>query len=244
MIVFDKVFRDRGIELSRAEIAGPMGREKKDHIRTLLMLPHASEQWARQHGSGWTEQDVEEMYRCFEKILAGYVAERAHPLKKVAETIQILRDRGILIGSTTGYTAEIMEHVLPVAEAGGYRPDFVVTPDVTGIGRPSPFMMYECMKRANVYPPTAVVKIGDTLADIAEGKNGGAWTIGLLTGSNLLGLDENEAETIGKEELSERKEQARMKYLEQGSDFVADHFSDLPEIFHLIEARMQGQISL
>lgn len=239
MKVFDSVFRDSGIELTRREIAGPMGREKKDHIRELLKLSQAGEQWRHTHGADWTEQDVEEMYRKFEETLAACVAERAHPLDQVAETVEILRKRGIVIGSTTGYTAEIMEKVLRVAEADGYKPDYVITPEVTGIGRPSPFMMYECMRRAAVYPPKLVVKIGDTLADIAEGKNGGAWTIGLLTGSNLLGLDEKEAEIMDVGELNERKEKARMKYLEAGADFVADQFSDLPGIFDVIETRIR-----
>ena len=44
------------------------------------------------------------------------------------------------------------------------------------------------MRRLNVYPPSAVVNVGDTVVDIQEGKNAGAWSIGILTSSNLLGL--------------------------------------------------------
>lgn len=240
VMVFDKVFRSEGIVLTREEINGPMGKEKKEHIRELLSLPAAREQWQKTKQRSWTEEDVEALYQRFEQILSENVASRSKPLDGVAETVKVLRARGIQIGSTTGYTADIMKRVLPVAAAGGYQPDFVVTPDVTGCGRPTPFMLYECMRQAGVYPPRAVVKVGDTITDIKEGTNAGAWTVGLLTGSNLLGLDEKEAETIEAQTLCARKEQARLRYLAAGADFVAERFTDLPEIFSIIETRMKG----
>ena len=239
VMVFDKVFRSAGIVLSRAEINEPMGKEKKEHIRELLSLPSASEQWQKAQQRSWTEADVEALYQQFEQVLSENVASRSKPLEGVAETISLLRGQGLKIGSTTGYTAEIMKQVLPVAAAGGYAPDFVVTPDVTGCGRPSPFMLYECMRQAGIYPPQAVVKVGDTITDIREGKNAGAWTVGLLTGSNLLGLDEEEAERIDGQTFAARREAARLRYLAAGADFVAERFTELPEIFSIIEERLQ-----
>ena len=35
-------------------------------------------------------------------------------------------------------------------------------------------MLFECMRRLGVYPPSAVVKVGDTVVDIQEGKKAGA----------------------------------------------------------------------
>ena len=48
------------------------------------------------------------------------------------------------IGSTTGFTRSIMEHVLPVAAAQGYAPDTVVCSDDLPEGRPAPLGMYRC----------------------------------------------------------------------------------------------------
>lgn len=90
----------------------------------------------------------------------------------------------------------MMEQVIPKAAEMGYQADCVVTPDVTGIGRPTPFMLFECMRRLEVYPPRAVVKVGDTVVDMLEGKNAGAWSVGILTGSNLLGLSQEEYEAL------------------------------------------------
>lgn len=69
-----------------------------------------------------------------------------------------------------------LSRVVPAAEKHGYSPDCVITPDITGVGRPTPFMLFECMRQLNVFPVKSVVKVGDTLTDILEGKNAGAWS--------------------------------------------------------------------
>ena len=103
---------------------------------------------------------MDALYRKFEDTLHQVVAERSDPMEGVVETVEALRKAGLKIGSTTGYNDWMMQEVLPRAAAGGYTPDCVVTPDATGIGRPSPFMLFECMHRMNVYPPCHVVKSG------------------------------------------------------------------------------------
>ena len=175
-VVFDRVFQEEGICLTKEEINAPMGMEKKAHIRALLSSLSGGRQWKERYGTSWTEEDAERLYEKFEGILYQMVAEYSVP--------------------TTGYTSQMMKQVLPKARGLGYEADCVVTPDVTGASRPTPFMLYECMRRLNVYPPSAVVKVGDTVVDIQEGKNAGAWSIGILTGSNLLGLTQAEYEAM------------------------------------------------
>jgi phosphonoacetaldehyde hydrolase len=50
----------------------------------------------------------------------------------------------------------------------------IVTDSETVKGRPSPFMVFDCMHNANIYPVEAVVKVDDTAAAISEGRNAGA----------------------------------------------------------------------
>ena len=85
------------------------------------------------------------------------------------------------------------------------------------------------MLRMNVYPPRTVVKVGDTVSDILEGKNAGAWSIGVLTGSNLLGLTKEEYDAMDFEQRQEKKRKAEEKYLQAGADLVIDHIGLLPE---------------
>ena len=102
-------------------------------------------------------------------------------------------------------------------------------------------MLYECMRRLNVYPPSAVVKVGDTVVDIQEGKNAGAWSIGILTGSNLLGLTQAEYEAMAPDELEQRKQAAAERYLEAGADLVIDSIRELPDAVAEINRRMAEQ---
>lgn len=205
--VFDRIFSKENVHFTRAEINEPMGMEKRDHIRTLLQTATGTEQWKQSHGKMWTEEDVDNLYHNFEATLFEVVAEYSKPINGVVETVAELRKQGLKIGSTTGYTAQMMEQVLPGAVAAGYKPDCLITPEQTGYSRPTPFMLFECMRRLQVYPPCTVVKVGDTVMDILEGKNAGAWSIGILTGSNAMGLTEAEYEAMDATELQQKKMQ-------------------------------------
>lgn len=237
--VFDRIFRNADVRFTKEEINEPMGIDKRTHIRTLLQSEKGSTLWHNAHGSDWTEDDVDRLFAQFETVLLDVVAEKSDPLPGVVETVNELRDAGIKIGSTTGYTAEMIGRVLPGAAAGGYQPDCVVTPDDTGIGRPTPFMLFECMRQLNVYPPTHVVKVGDTLADIAEGKNAGAFAFGVLEGSNLLGLSAEEAASMEMAELYARRSEARTKYLNAGADDVINTIRDLPKAIKRLNKKLQ-----
>ncbi len=96
------------------------------------------------------------------------------------------------IGSTTGYTRDIMERLLPVAEAAGYAPDNLVCAGDLAAGRPTPLMMYRCFADLGVYPPDAVVKVDDTEPGIAEAIAAGSWAVGVTLSGNLCGLTPDE----------------------------------------------------
>lgn len=237
--VFDKTFSDRGINFTKAEINAPMGMEKKAHIRSLLETARGTEMWQKVYNRSWTEEDVENIYREFENNLSGVVAKYSNLIPNVKETVEALRSADIKVGSTTGYTSEMMEFVTPVAKEQGYEPDCVITPDVTKHSRPTPFMIFECMRRLNVYPPKHVVKVGDTAMDILEGKNAGAWTVGVLKGSNLVGLSQEEYESMDAHKLAALNAEASEVYLENGADFVINDITELPNIIKHINELMK-----
>ena len=74
MVVFDRVFKEAGIQLSREQINGPMGLEKRAHIKQLLELEDATKQWKETYNRMWTEDDVDQLYETFEEKLAQVVA--------------------------------------------------------------------------------------------------------------------------------------------------------------------------
>lgn len=236
--VFDLVFTNHKIKLSAEEIDRPMGMEKRAHIKSLLSCESGTNQFKQVNGRMWDDNDVENYYEEFEGTLYDVVADFSTPIDGVAETVDKLRAAGLKIGSTTGYTSQIMERVIPKAESLGYKADAVVTPDIAGGSRPAPYMIFHCMQELGVYPPCEVVKVGDTVVDIEEGKNAGAWSVGILQGSNLLGLSKEEYDAMDAAELAKRKEKAEAVYREAGADYVIDSIRELPDIIAQINARM------
>lgn len=81
----------------------------------------------------------------------------------------------------------MMDVVLPAATAKGYAVDNCVTPDGLPAGRPAPYMIYKNMADLAIPSVDCVLKYGDTIADIKEGINAKAWTVGVVLGSNELG---------------------------------------------------------
>ena len=90
-----------------------------------------------------------------------------------ADVVAELRREGVKIGSTTGYTREIMAEILPVAARQGFAPDSLVCTGDTPDGRPTPFMLYKTLLDLEVWPAWSVIKVDDTEVGIAEGINAG-----------------------------------------------------------------------
>ena len=85
--VFERVFTEAGIALTREEINGPMGMDKKTHIRSLLSLDTAGSQWKEKYGRCWDEEDVERLYAAFEDELYRVAAEYSSPIAGTVEAV-------------------------------------------------------------------------------------------------------------------------------------------------------------
>lgn len=240
-VVFDETFKARKIYLTKAEILKPMGMEKRDHIRALLSTESATDQWQREYGRDWNENDINDMYESFEARLAEVVADFSEPIDGIVETVKQLRESGVIIGSTTGYTGEMMKNVIPRAKALGYEADYVVTPEIVGGGRPAPFMIYENMRNFKIYPPESVIKVGDTVMDILEGKNAGVWSVGVLDGSSEVALSKEEMAILSEEELNRHRRAAIDKYTAAGADYIINSIKELPELIKKINEKMQEE---
>ena len=61
--------------------------------------------------------------------------------------------------------------------------DCTVSAEQVGAGRPDPGMIRYIMKWAGIRDPNRVLKVGDTAADVEEGKNARVWTAAVLSGT-------------------------------------------------------------
>lgn len=241
--VFIEIFKAAGVDVTMAEARAPMGMLKRDHIKSMLEMPRISSAWEKIYGRGFTNQDIENLYSSFEPLLLASLAEYTAPLPAVIETVKELRENGIKIGSTTGYTDSMMRIVSKGAKEKGYEPDYWITPDSThSYGRPYPYMIFRNMEELRLSAPWKVVKVGDTAADIQEGINAGVWSVGVVVGSSQMGLSYEEFEGLseaGKLQAIKNTEQA---FLDCGADFTIKTIKDvLPLIEKINSMLLQGK---
>lgn len=202
--VFVDVFERFGVAVTTGEARRFMGLAKKDHIRAMAALPRVAEAWRSAHGRPPAESDVEALYAATEPLMIAAVRRHAAPIPGLLEFVEALRRRGVKIGTSTGYTRPMMEALVPEAAAAGYRPDAVVCSSDVPAGRPHPYMCYLNALKLEAYPLWAMIKIGDTESDIAEGRNAGMWTVGVTRSGNLVGLSAEELERLAPAERGRR----------------------------------------
>ncbi|MDR2089764.1 MAG: phosphonoacetaldehyde hydrolase [Clostridiales Family XIII bacterium] len=228
---FKKAFVDFGLTPTIEETRAPMGMQKRAHIEAMLSGERLSARWRDLNGRPWTDGDVDEIYARFEPALFAVLRGHAAPLPGVLETVARIREMDVRIGSTTGYTAAMMELVAGAAASAGYAPDCLVCPDeVGGVGRPYPYMIWRNLEKMGVLSVGEALKVGDTAADMQEGKNAGCLVVGVIEGSSMLGLSEAELGALREDEKRRAFEEARRGYMWAGADRVIDNIRELPEL--------------
>ena len=227
---FMEAFAHHGVPVTMEETRKPMGMLKRDHIRTMLNMERIAAEWKRVHGHEATEEDVDAVYAQFEPKLFSILDQYAAPKPFAVETAAKLREMGVKIGSTTGYTDQMMAVVTQGAARQGYAPDAWFSPDsVQGLGRPYPYMIYANMAQFQIPSVADVVKVGDTVADIQEGKNAGILSLGVLEGSSVLGLTQEEYEALPPQDRERVLARAKETFLAAGADGVLLNLSQLPQ---------------
>jgi phosphonoacetaldehyde hydrolase len=243
VLALTTLFVKNGIVLSTEDARRDMGLLKRDHIQAILALPTVSSAWRITFGKEPAPEDVSRLFDEFGPLQMDIITQHSQLIDGVADIVRHWQNRGILIGSTTGYTREMLTPVLAQAAACGYQPDASVCPDDVGAGRPAPLMLARNAQLLNVYPPSACVKIGDTISDIEEGHNAGMWTIGLTRTGNMIGLDAVAFERLPATQKKSLLEQASATLHEAGAHFVAEDLSACDPILAQIEARLEGDAS-
>lgn len=228
---FMEAFKAWNLDVTLEEIREPMGMAKRDHIETMLNMPRIRELFLAHYQRDFTQSDIDDIYILFEKQLLSSLSQHATPKPYVLEAIQAIRDMGMKIGSTTGYNHKMMEIVTVGAKAYGYEPDVWYCADhVDGFGRPYPYMVFKNMQTLGIASVDAVVKVGDTQSDIAEGLAAGVRTIGVVEGSSEMGLSEEEWAVLDENEKDKYRIQTREHFLSYGANFVIDNFYELPKL--------------
>jgi len=236
--VFQAVFAMRGIQVTDAQAREPMGIPKWDHIFAVGTNPAVNTLWKEKFGTDFNATDADDIYKDFVPHQIGIIAQYCDMIPGAVDAVNKMRDMGMKIGSCTGYTPDIMETCRAAAKKAGYVPDAVFCAGDTPQGRPGPSLLLANMIELDVYPPEAVVKIGDTVADIEEGLNARTWTIGVAARGNEVGLSCEAYESMPANQLKPLVNAAYKKLTMAGAHYVVDSLADVPAVIEEINARL------
>ena len=85
------------------------------------------------------------------------------------------------------------------------------------------------MEALGIEKTSQVIKVGDTVSDIKEGKNAGVLSAGIVVGSSEMGLTLTEYEALSQEEKEIRCAQVTEKFLAAGADKVFRTIEELTD---------------
>lgn len=120
----------------------------------------------------------------FETAYDGRIDDGVAAINGAADTISRLRDAGIKVVLTTGFSPTTQKRILDVL---GWNDlvDAYLAPGDAGRGRPFPDLVLTAALRAQVSNMAAVAVVGDTSNDIDSGRRAGASVlVGVLTGAH------------------------------------------------------------
>lgn len=205
-----------------------MGIEKHEHIAKLVQLPEIQTAWQKRYNRLLTPDDELMLFDQFETFLLKRLATQTELTPFVLETQAYLHQNDIKIATTTGYTRPMLELVAQQASQLGYQPDLMVSKEDVQNGRPSPDMIHKIQQTLKLNKPQIIIKVGDTVVDMLEGRNAGVITIGVLESSSLIGLTATELAALTPTKRQTLISEAKKTLLAAGAADVINNLSQLP----------------
>ncbi len=187
---FLKAFTDNKVTADHALFKSNRGKDKLEVIHLVL---------------GNTQHDINlahSIYDSFAKNVENEI-QNFSPAEDAEEIFNYLRQKSIKIGIGTGLSRYLLEKMLAHVKWDTTLFDYIGISNEIGRGRPHPDMIFDFMHKLKITNPKQVFKIGDTVADIQEGKNANVITVAILAGTQT------------KEELEKEK-----------PDFIFDNLPD------------------
>jgi len=237
--IFVDALKSFDMQISMKQARGPMGLSKWQHIRTLLDHPEIARQWQERHGAQPSKADVDAIYERFMPMQLAKVGAYSQAIEGAAKTLAWLRQRGLKIGSCSGYPRQVLDVLLPQAAAEGIVPDHVVSGDeLSAGGRPGPYMALANMLALQLSNVAACIKVDDTVPGIEEGLSAGMWAVGISLSGNEVGCTRAELAQLSPQERTALRTLAEIRLRDAGAHYVIDTVNDLPAVIEAIDARL------
>ncbi len=233
-----RLFNDASVPITANEARIPMGTHKREHIHALLQMPRITTAWENHYGHKPNEKTLEELYQRFTPLQIEVIGQCSDLIPGAASVLKAMTNKGLKLGSNTGYNRAMLEAVLPLVKEQGYEPESAVCVDDVSHGRPLPEMCLKNMLDLRVGCVQACVKVDDSCVGIEEGLNAGMWTVGLAISGNEVGLDLKEWQALSVEQQKHLRAQASGRLYAAGAHYVVDSIADLPVCLEDIERRL------
>lgn len=181
--VVDGGLVDRAFLAAMREVGLPEERfgDATEHVRRTMGQPKGVVFAAILGDAGLVADAVAAFDR---SVLADIAAGRVSEIPGAADALAALRERGVKVCLTTGFTAEVQNAIV---EHLGWRPliDLALAPSPGVRGRPYPDLVLSAMLRLEIDDVSSVAVAGDTANDLWTGTRAGARVVaGVLTGAH------------------------------------------------------------
>lgn len=173
---FVGAFAKAGLAIAPEQVHQHRGKEKREAIGSLLR------ELGQVDSPELNEQAAAIFSDFVDKLRAG--VDSLREIRGTPEVFRFLKGRGIRVGVGSGFPQEVVNAIVDKFgwEAAGLV-DYVGCAEEVRASRPDPKMIVHAMAKLGIADPQCVLKVGDTVVDILEGKNAGTWTVGVLSGS-------------------------------------------------------------
>lgn len=166
---FDAAFTEHGITVQQSRIQQIRGMDKKEAIDIIL-----SEE---RHSSKLKTQIFDSFKKNVQANLENFVE---HPA--LTRIVRELHNRKILIAVASGLPSDLFQALHRRLGWASYAFAYTNVYENCSKGRPHPEMIFTMCTYLGIDPEN-VLKVGDTIADIEEGKNAGAFTAAVSIGT-------------------------------------------------------------
>lgn len=239
--IFVEAFKkEYAFDITLDEARGPMGLGKWDHIDNLLKQKSINERWKAQFKREPSKEDVDNIYNTFLPLQKEKVSDFSSLILGAKEAINSLKEKGIKIGSCSGYPRVVLDVLISAAAKNGYQPDCVIASDDLNGSRPLPTMALKNAIELKVSDVAHCVKVDDSAPGIYEGKSAGMWTVALLLSGNEAGFTQEGFLNASVQEKEEAREIAKKAFLPSAPHYSIDTIADLPAVIDKINKRIES----
>ncbi len=167
---FRNAFQSQQVLVDEKIITSNRGKSKISMIKEVLIQQNASIELA------------EPIYESFKNSIHTGL-DNFFENEEAEKVFSFLKQKNIKIGIGTGLSVSLFDEIYNHLDWRRHDFDYIGISESIGKSRPDPAMIFDMMDKLNIFSSRQVLKVGDTIADIKEGKNANTYTAVILAGT-------------------------------------------------------------